>query len=260
MTTADSEEPAATGDQQAASPVVIITGASSGIGEATAKRLAADGTTVVLAARRRDRLASVADACRTAGAEAVTVPTDVTDVDAVEALVATTTERFGRLDGVVANAGIGERRDVPIEALPLEQFEAVTTTNVHGAFYTARAAMPALRDHDGTIVFVGSYKGKYPSASSPVYAASKWWLRGFAMSLAGQAGPDDVGVSLVNPTGVRTEFGTAFREESNATALEADATVSATEVADAIAYALNQEPPTMTAEIDVFRRDIHERF
>ena len=243
-----------------AAPVVVVTGASAGIGAATARRLANEGTHVVLAARRADRLEAVADDCRSAGVEAAVVPTDVTDRTAVEALFTAVEERFGRLDGVVVNAGIGEEYTDAVETLPVEQFEAVTETNVHGAFYTTRAALPALRDHGGTVVFVGSYKGQYPSTSSPVYAASKWWLRGFAKSIAGQVGPDGVAVTTVNPTGVRTEFGSEFRDRPNADALDPASTVGVDDVADAIAFALAQDPPTTVAEIDLYRRDIHERF
>ncbi|WP_435161148.1 SDR family oxidoreductase [Halorubrum sp. SY-15] len=241
-------------------PVVVVTGASAGIGAATARRLATDGTRVVLAARRAERLETVADDCRSAGVETAVVPTDVTDRAAVEALFTAVEERFGRLDGVVVNAGIGEEHTDAVDALPVEQFEAVTETNVHGAFYTTRAALPALREHGGTVVFVGSYKGIYPSTSSPVYAASKWWLRGFAKSVAGQVGPDGVAVTIVNPTGVRTEFGSEFRDRPNAEALDPATTVGVDDVADAIAFALAQDPPTAVAELDLFRRDIHERF
>jgi len=184
----------------------------------------------------------------------------VTDPEAVEALVATTTERFGRLDVVVANAGIGEARDVPIPELPLEQFEQVTATNVHGSFYTTRAALPALRESGGTLVFLGRYKGRYPSTSTPVYAASKWWLRGFAASIAGRVGPDGVAVTVVNPSGVTTPFGSEFRETDNETALDDDGTLDATDVAEAITYAADQEPPTSVTEIDLNRRDILSQF
>lgn len=240
--------------------VTVITGASSGIGAATARQLAHEGSDLVLAARSVKRLEDVAAECRNEGVEAAVVPTNVTEYGDVESLIEATRERFGRLDAVVVNAGTGEQRDRQIEELPLEQFETVTATNVHGAFYTTRAALPALREHGGTIVFVGSYKGRYPSTSTPVYAASKWWLRGFAKSVAGQVGSDGVGVSVVNPTGVRTEFGSQFRAETNNEALEAETTVSADDVAEAITYAIDQDAPTVAAEIDLYRQDVYERF
>jgi NADP-dependent 3-hydroxy acid dehydrogenase YdfG len=249
-----------TDDDAFAGAVVLVTGASSGIGAATARQFAAAGADVVLAARREQARSAVADECRAAGGTAVVAPTDVTDPEAVEALVATTTERFGRVDVAVVNAGIGEARDVPLAELPLEQFEQVTETNVHGAFYTTRAVLPSLRDSDGTLVFVGSYKGRYPSPSTPVYAASKWWLRGFAASVAGRVGPDGVGVSVVNPSGVTTAFGSEFRAETNDTALDEEATLAATDVAEAIVYAAGQEAPGAVSELNLDRQDIYSRF
>ena len=242
--------------------IALITGASSGIGAATAQQLAAEGMTVVLAARSEDRLTKLAEEFNEAHGEGsgLAVPTDVTDPDAVDALVEATLDQFGRLDAAVVNAGIGEQRDTPVDELPLEQFEAVTETNVHGAYYTVRAALPALRESNGTLAFVGSYKGKYPSASTPIYAASKWWLRGFAASVAARAGPDGVGVTVVNPSGVPTQFGSEYRETTNDRALDPDETVRPDDVADALSYAIGQNPPAAAFEIDLYRRDIHERF
>lgn len=240
--------------------VALITGASSGIGAATARRLAAAGTDVVLAARSEEPLRAVRDECREAGVDALAVPTDVTDRTAVDALVEAAVDRFGRLDTAVVNAGIGEARDVPLTDLPVEQFERVTATNVHGAYYTTRAVLPALRDSNGTLVYVGSYKGKHPSTSTPVYAASKWWLRGFALSVSGRVGPDDVAVTLVNPSGVTTKFGSEFRDRTNDVALDPSTTLDPTDVAEAIAYAADQETPVTVTELDLNRRDVLERF
>ncbi|MCL9817805.1 SDR family oxidoreductase [Natronocalculus amylovorans] len=240
--------------------VVLITGASSGIGAETARRFAGSGMDVVLAARNEGSLAAVAKECEASGVDTLTVPTDVTDHEAVDALIDATLERFGQLDTAVVNAGIGETRDVPISDLPIEQFERVTETNVNGAYYTTQSVLPALRETGGSIVFVGSYKGKYPSTSTPVYAASKWWLRGFALSVAGQVGPDGVGVTLVNPSGVTTQFGSEYREHVNEVALDSATTLDASDVADAIVYAADQDPPATVTELDLNRRDIFDRF
>lgn len=240
--------------------VTLITGGSSGIGAETARRFAADGSHVVLAARSEETLSELASELDENGSHALAVPTDVTDPDAVAALFEATLDRFGRVDTVVVNAGTGETRDIPLEGFPLEQFETVTRTNVDGAFLTTRAALPALRESGGTLVYIGSYKGKYPSTSTPVYAASKWWLRGFAASVAGRVGPDGVGVTLVNPTGVPTKFGSQFREETNEQALDETETLTVENVADAIRYAAKQDSPAAVAEIDLYREDIHERF
>ena len=247
-------------DDSSPDEVVLITGGSSGIGAATARRFATDGAAVVLAARSESSLSATAGELADTDGEVLTVPTDVTDPEAVSALLDATIDRFGRLDAAVVNAGVGEQRDVPLPELPIEQFEQVTETNVHGAYYTARAALPALRETGGTVVFIGSYKGKYPSTSTPVYAASKWWLRGFAASLAGRVGPDGVAVSLINPSGVPTDFGSDFRAETNDEALDPERTITASDVADAIRYAVRQDAPAAVTELDLYRQDIYERF
>lgn len=244
-------------DTPFAGEVALVTGASSGIGVATARRFARDGASVVLAARSAHRLDDVASDLP---GETLVVPTDVTDPEAVAALAEATEDRFGRIDTVVVNAGTGERRNVPLADLPLGEFETVTETNVHGAFYTVRATLPVLRESEGTLAFVGSYKSRYPSTSTPVYAASKWWLRGFAASVAGRVGPDGVGVTLVNPSGVPTAFGSEFRDQDNADRLDPDRELAAADVADAIAYAARQDAPATVAELDLYRRDVYERF
>lgn len=232
----------------------IVTGASSGIGQATAIALAADGADVVLAARREGRLNEVAetiDAETDADANALVVPTDVTDSDQVDTLVETTIERLGRLDVVVPNAGVG--RETPIEEMSNEEYRTVMDVNVDGAFYTARAAIPHLRETNGHLVFVGSVAGQFPRAVYPVYAASKWWTRGFAMSLAGQVGDDGIAVTVVNPTGVPTEFGSEYRTPNNERFSETD-WPSKEDVAATIAFAARQDPPTTIGELDVLRR------
>jgi short-subunit dehydrogenase len=93
-----------------------------------------------------------------------------------------------------------------------------------------------------------------------VYAASKWWLRGFAKSVAGRVGPDGVAVSLVNPSGVPTGFARDTRETTNDDRLDPEAVVSAADVADAVLTAVTQDAPGSVAELDLFRRDIYERF
>lgn len=258
MTTGRGES---TTDSGGSTPVAVVTGASRGIGAATASRLAGEGYDIVLAARTERDLRDVASELTADNdVETHVVPTDVTDPAAVQSLVDATVERFGRLDVAVVNAGTGERRNQPIDELSLEAYHAVQATNVDGAFYTARAALGPLRKASGALVFVGSFKAKYPSTSTPIYAASKWWLRGFAHSLAGRVGPEGVAVSLVNPSGVPTEFARERRERTNADRLDPDAEITAGDVADAIATAVAQDAPGAVTELDLFRRDIYERF
>ena len=240
--------------------VVLITGASSGIGAATARQFASAGATVVLAARTETALETVASECETMGGTALAVPTDVVDHTAVNALIDATIERFNQLDICIVNAGTGESVDTALSDIPIEQIKQVTETNVHGAFYTTRAAIPHLRESNGSLIFIGSFKGKYPSSSTPIYAASKWWLRGFAASVAGRVGPDGVATTLVNPSGVTTNFGSQFRERSNNEALDAQTTLDVTDVADSIVFAAQQDAPAAVTELDLNRQDIFERF
>ena len=235
--------------------VALVTGASSGIGEATARALARDGADVALAARRRERLESVAEGIEAEfDVDTLVVPADVRDEAAVEAMVETTVETFGRLDVQVNNAGVGVGGDV--EATTTDQYRLMMETNVDGVFFATRAAIPHLRETGGNLVFVGSFAGQYPRPGNPIYAATKWWVRGFAHSLEGQIGPDGVGVTVINPTEVRTEFAS---EESEAFAerFEPGEVTEPEEIADAVAFAAAQDRSTVH-EIDLYRRDKFE--
>ncbi len=235
--------------------VALVTGASSGIGEATARALARDGADVALAARRRDRLEAVAEGIESEfDVDTLVVPADVRDEAAVEAMVETTVETFGRLDVQVNNAGVGVGGDV--EATTTDQYRLMMDTNVDGVFFATRAAIPHLRETGGNLVFVGSFAGQYPRPGNPIYAATKWWVRGFAHSLEGQIGPDGVGVTVVNPTEVRTEFAS---EESEAfeERFEPGEVTEPEEIADAVAFAAAQDRSTVH-EIDLYRRDKFE--
>jgi NADP-dependent 3-hydroxy acid dehydrogenase YdfG len=229
----------------------LVTGASSGIGRETVRTLARDGADVVLAARREERLREIADEVTDAhDVRAEVVPTDVTDPDAVEALVATARERLDGLDVVVANAGVAAGS--AIETMDDEEYRRMMAVNTDGVFYLTRAALPALRDSGGHLVYVGSFAGQYPRPYNPVYAATKWWVRGFAKSVSAQVGDDDIGVSIVNPAAVRTEF--EVEGTSMADRYDPGEVVEPAEVADAIAFAAKQSP-SMVHELDLYERD-----
>jgi NADP-dependent 3-hydroxy acid dehydrogenase YdfG len=158
---------------------------------------------------------------------------------------------------LVNNAGLARGSDV--ESLSTEDYRTMMETNVDGMFFATRAALPHLRDSEGTLVFVGSFAGQHPRPFNPVYAASKWWTRGFAHSVAAGAGEDGVAVTVVNPAAVRTEFevegsgdldgGGTFEERFDpGEAVEPD------EVAEAIAFAARQSP-SYVSELDLYNRD-----
>ena len=231
----------------------LITGASSGIGEATAHAFAREGASVALAARRGERLESLADDLTKHGdgVETLVVPTDVRDEAEVEALIERTVDTFGGLDVLVSNAGLG--RGSEVESLSTAQYREMMETNADGSFFVTRAALPHLRKARGNLVFVGSFAGQYPRGFNPVYAATKWWLRGFAHSVAAQVGDEGVGVSVINPTEVRTEFGSEEGDPFE-DRFDAGEVTEPEEVADAIVFAARQDRSTVQ-ELDLYRRD-----
>ena len=123
--------------------------------------------------------------------------------------------------------------------------------NVDGTFLATRAALPLLEETDGNLVCIGSFAGQYPRPSNPVYAATKWWVRGFALSVAAAVGEEGVAVSVINPSEVRTEFGDD--ESFNERFAEGEVT-EPVEIAEAVAFAARQENSTVS-ELDLYRRD-----
>lgn len=231
----------------------VVTGASSGIGAEIASVLAEDGADVAIAARRTEKLESVAEDIRMETDSAVeVVTTDVTDSDAVAALVEATTERFGRLDIAVCNAGLAV--DGSVADLTDDEYGLMRSVNIDGMFHTAREVIPHLKETSGHLVFMGSMSGNHPRPANPVYAATKWWTRGFAISLQASLGVDDVAVSSINPTEVRTEFGSESGTPSKE-AFDPGEVTEAIEVADAVAYVVRQESPNSITSLDLYRRD-----
>lgn len=245
-------------EQPLSDDIALVTGASSGIGRATAFELAKKGADVALSARREEKLQEIASEIEDEhNITAHIAPADLTDESDVTAMVDSVIDTFGSLDVLVYSAGTGVELGVDLEDVGTDQYEAVMGVNVDGAFYTTQAALPHLRKSKGTIILVGSYAGNYPKSATPVYAGSKWWIRGFGLSLAGHVGEDDVGVSVVSTSEVRTSFGKDFREEEDLAKERFDRgeTTEPPEVAEAIAFVANQEPPNAVTELNLYRRD-----
>ncbi len=198
--------------------VALVTGASSGIGEATAKRLAADGATVAVAARRLDRLERLVDEIDDAGGKALAIEADVTDRAAAEALVERTVKELGRLDTVVNNAGVmllGPALDAPIE-----EWERMVDINLKGLLYVAKAALPHLIEaaDEGPrlvtdMVNISSVAGRRPREGSAVYNATKFGVGAFSEALRQEVSERHVRVSLVEPGAVITELSSHNRPE-----------------------------------------------
>jgi NADP-dependent 3-hydroxy acid dehydrogenase YdfG len=191
--------------------VALVTGASSGIGEATARMLAGRGATVALAARRTDRLEALAGKVADGGGTALPVELDVSDREAAEAAVARTVEELGRLDILVNNAGVMLLG--PMLEAPVEEWQQMVEVNLLGLMYTTKAAIPHLLeaaegDARGVadVVNISSVAGRMARRNSGVYNATKFGVGAFSESLRQEVTARHVRVSLVEPGAVATEL------------------------------------------------------
>jgi len=203
-------------------PVFVITGASSGIGAATARLAASEGYDLVLAARSKDKLDALAS--ETGG---VAVATDVMRWKDNEALIAAALDAFGRVDAVWANAGFGAKRGW-LEETP-EHWHDMVVTNVLGAAYTVRAAIPALKASRGHVLLTGSVAGRKVMPGS-LYSCTKWAVTAMAEAVRVDLDGTGIRTTLVSPGAVETPF---FDNPSEGR-LEAD------DIARAVMYALAQ--------------------
>jgi NADP-dependent 3-hydroxy acid dehydrogenase YdfG len=215
--------------------VFLITGASSGIGAATARHAAQAGYRLVLAARSVDRLQALAD--ELGGEErALAVRCDVTEWEEQDALVQAALERFGRLDVAFANAGFGASRgflaDTP------EHWREMVLTNVLGAAYTVRATLPALKQSTGHILLTGSVAGRRAIPGS-LYSSTKWAITGMGESLRQDVDGTGVRVTVIEPGMVETPF----FDNPGEGRLEAD------DIARAVIFAVQQPPHVDVNEI-----------
>ena len=197
--------------------VALVTGASSGIGEATAVALAAEGATVAIAARRRDRLELVVERIGN-DTDVLVIETDITDEAAARAMVESTVTEFGRLDMVVNNAGVMLLG--PIVDAPVEEWRQMVQLNLLGLLYTTHAALPHLLDaaereprRVADLVNVSSVAGRAARQGSGVYNATKFGVGAFSESLRQEVTRRHVRVSLVEPGAVRTELAGHNRPE-----------------------------------------------
>jgi len=237
--------------------VALVTGASSGIGAATALTLAAQGASVAIAARRKDRLDALATTIRADGGAALVLEADVTDEQqAVDAVGATVTE-LGRLDTLVNNAGVMLLG--PVEGAPLSEWQQMVELNVLGLLYCAHAALPHLiaAAEDGgrrvaDMVNVSSVAGRVPRSGSGVYNLTKHGIGAFSEALRQEVAKRHVRVSLVEPGATETELASHNRPE----VLEAMRSrfggierMQAQDIADAIAYIVTRPRHVAVNEI-----------
>ena len=188
--------------------VIVVTGASSGIGEATARAFGREGARVVLAARRVNRLEALAKEIEVmgTGAETLVVEADLSRLEDIQALVQQTLERFGRIDVLVNNAGFG-RLDWLEKLDPVKDIEAQFDVNVLGVVQTTRQALPVMiKQRSGHIINMGSMAALVAAPTYTIYAASKHAVHGFSEALRREVKPWGIHVSMIYPGGVKTEF------------------------------------------------------
>ncbi len=222
------------------SRTLMITGASSGIGEATARAAASKGWNVVLLARRKDRLEELADEI---GDQALAVECDVTDRDALNKAVTKTVDTFGSLDAVYANAGKGVETPGMEKGDP-EEWHDMIHVNILAVLYTAHATLPELKKTKGTFVVTGSKAGREHFKGS-VYSATKWFVQGFAGNLAEEMREWGGRCTVITPGMVNTDF----FDEAKPTKLQP------ADIADAVVFALEQPETSAVREVHLMPAD-----
>jgi NADP-dependent 3-hydroxy acid dehydrogenase YdfG len=246
--------------------VALVTGASSGIGEATARALAAEGAAVAVAARRKDRLDELAKKIEDDGGKALAIETDVTDQQNATELVQLTVDKLGRLDMLVNNAGVMLLG--PIVDAPTEEWDRMVALNLQGLLYCTHAAMPHLLSAAGDsprrvadVVNISSVAGRVARAGSGVYNLTKWGVGAFSESLRQEVTERNVRVSLIEPGAVATELTDHLRDEIRDQTKERFAGVErleAGDIAEAIAYIVTR--PRRVAVNEMLIRPTDQQF
>ncbi len=231
--------------------VIIITGASSGIGRATALALAKLGAKLGLAARNYAALSAVADQARQLGAQAIAVPTDVTQKDQVADLVSEVLATFGRIDGLVNCAGVGVIR--PIEQLTEEDIDRTYAVNTKGVILVSQAVGAAmLKTGGGRIVTPVGTMGRYVMRGSVAYSASKWGAVGALKAMATEWQRSGIGISLLYLGGVNSPFWDTIEMK-----VQRDKMLSVEDAAQAIVSALQAPAGSVLNEL-VLQPDSHQ--
>ena len=221
----------------------VVTGASSGIGRAVARALATEGASVVVTARRADRLSEVVEEITAAGGEALAVAADVAEEGDVDRLHNATVERFGTVDVLVNNVGVGSYG--PLESMTVEDYDWMMRSNVRTSFLCTQRFLPAMLERgSGQVCFIGSVAGLKGLPGESVYCASKFAQMGFAQALDYETRERGVKVSVVAPGGVNTEFAIGTGRVEGDPML--DDMLEAEDVSEAVVFALTQPDKART--------------
>jgi NADP-dependent 3-hydroxy acid dehydrogenase YdfG len=234
--------------------VVVITGASSGNGEATARHLSAQGATVVLGARRVDRLKSLADELSHNGGKALAVTTDVTQYEQVKSLVDAAMQTYGRVDVMINNAGLMPHS--PLERLKIDDWNRMIDVNLKGVLYGIAAALPYMKQQKaGHIINVSSVAGHKVRPGSAVYAATKTAVLVISEGLRQEVKPYNIRTTVISPGAIATELADSITETDiaeNVRKFVQEIALPAESFARAVAFAMSQ-PEDMDVNEILFR-------
>jgi NADP-dependent 3-hydroxy acid dehydrogenase YdfG len=222
--------------------VVVITGASSGLGEATARLLSAQGASVVLGARREDRIEALARALTANGGKAIAMTTDVTDRAQVKKLVDSAVEAWGRIDVMLNNAGLMPQAS--LERLKIDEWDRTIDVNLKGVLYGIAAALPYMQQQkSGHFINVSSVAGHKVGPGFAVYAATKFGVRALSEGLRQEVKPYNIRTTIISPGAVATELLDSVTDlEAAARVREfyAAAAIPAASFARLVAFAISQ--------------------
>jgi len=231
--------------------VVVITGASSGLGEATARLLAAQGASVVLGARRIDRLKVLADELSRRGGKALAVPTDVVQCDQVKRLVDAAVQTYGRIDVMINNAGLMPQ--ALLERLKIDEWNRMIDVNIKGVLYGIAAALPHMKQQKaGHFINVSSVAGHRVGPGFAVYAATKYAVRALSEGLRQEVKPYNIRTTVISPGAVATELPNTVTDPQAAERIRkfyAEVAIPAESFARAVAFAMSQPEEVDVNEI-----------
>ncbi|MET3598229.1 SDR family oxidoreductase [Martelella mangrovi] len=235
--------------------VVLITGASSGIGEAAAKLIASKGAKVVLGARREDKLKQIADEIKNAGGEAVYQALDVTKPADNEAIVKLAKDSFGRLDAIFLNAGLMPVS--PVSAVKTDEWKQMVDVNINGVLNGVAAVMPTFTEQkSGHILAVSSVAGLKAYPGTAVYGGTKWFVRDFMEVLRMESAMEGTNIrtATLYPAAINTELLDTITDKGSADGMQQvyDAFgISPDRIADVVAFALDMPEDTNVSEFTV---------